>query len=144
VFTPPDPGRLEVDTCGTNDLGGVDTGMDTVLSLHTGAPGTVDNEVTCNDDWFFGGSPPDQCASSDLNFPVDSATSFEVPSIEPVWIRVATFLSSRTDEFLLNVRFVPEPSSGAMVAGGVAGLSLAGSRRRRSRRLSETVRAVSG
>ena len=41
---------LAVSTCGTHDWTGVDTGLDTVLSLHSGCPGTPGNSLACNDD----------------------------------------------------------------------------------------------
>jgi hypothetical protein len=130
VFTPSEPGRLEVDTCGSNDLGGVDTGMDTVLSLHTASPGTPENEVACNDDWTSAGSPPSQCAGVDGGGARDSATSFEASSIEPIWIRVSNYPGTPTNDFVLNVRFVPEPQALAMLMSG-AGALLALARHRR-------------
>lgn len=41
-FTPTEPGIFTADTCGS--------GYDTVLSLHTGCPGSAANELACNDD----------------------------------------------------------------------------------------------
>jgi len=124
VFTPPaEIGTIEVDTCGTNDLGGVDAGMDTVLSLHSGAPGTTANQLACNDDWSSG-TPAGQCAADDSGLLRDSATSIDVTTADPVWIRVANYPSSAPDDFLLNIRFVPEPGSWLLLASGVGGLAL--------------------
>ena len=36
--------ELRVDTCGVHDAGGVDSGTDTVLSVHTAAPGTAQRD----------------------------------------------------------------------------------------------------
>jgi hypothetical protein len=134
VFNPPGAGTVEVDTCGTHDLGGVDTGTDTVVSLHSAAPGTSGNQLACNDDWSFGGSPPDQCSGTDAGLARDSATSVEWPSSEPIWIRVANYSSSPPDDFVLHVRFVPEPARWMALASGVTGLA-ALERRRRAQRL---------
>jgi hypothetical protein len=43
--------RVNVSTCGTDDTGGVDAGIDTVISVHSGCPGTTANQLACNDDW---------------------------------------------------------------------------------------------
>jgi hypothetical protein len=42
TFTPAMSGVARLETCGS--------GYDTVLSVHTGCPGTLDNQVGCNDD----------------------------------------------------------------------------------------------
>ena len=48
VFTASCDGPVHFDTCGSN--------YDTVLSLHTGCPGTTANQVACNDDSYNGGN----------------------------------------------------------------------------------------
>jgi hypothetical protein len=132
VFTPPEPGRLEVDTCGTNDLVGIDQGVDSVVSLHSAAPGTEGNQLACSDDWPTSGGLPTRCNGIDLGVGRDSATFFETPSIEPIWIRVGAFSDTPPGDFVLNVRFLPEPQAGAMIAWGALALAaLRGGRRRR-------------
>lgn len=44
VYTAPSTGEVSFDTFGST--------YDTVLSLHTGCPGSTANQVQCNDDWF--------------------------------------------------------------------------------------------
>ena len=123
VFTPPGAGTVEVDTCGSHDTGGVDAGIDTVVSLHSGAPGTTVNEFACNDDWTTG-TPPNQCTGTDSGLPRDSATSTAVTTTDPVWIRVANFPGTAPNDFVLNVRFVPEPGKWLLLASGLGALSL--------------------
>jgi hypothetical protein len=48
AITPPSCGTVHFDTCGSL--------YDTVLSLHTGCPGTTANQVVCNDDNGNGGN----------------------------------------------------------------------------------------
>src|SRR5262249_17982540 len=43
-------GRLAVSACGSRNNAGTDTGPDTVLAIHSGCPGTISNELSCNDD----------------------------------------------------------------------------------------------
>jgi hypothetical protein len=131
VFTPPSAGTLEVDTCGTNDLGGVDAGIDTVLSLHSAEPGTTGNELACNDDWTGGGLPVSECAPDDTGAGRDSATSLAVTTA-PVWIRVAHFPNSTPGDYELNVRFVPEPGGLVLLVTGIGWLAII-SRRSRAR-----------
>ncbi len=51
TFTAPCNGTLEVNTCGSHDWqGNTDTGVDTVVSLHTACVGSTTNQITCNDD----------------------------------------------------------------------------------------------
>jgi len=121
VFTAPGPGTLEVDTCGTNDTGGTDAGMDSVVSIHSAEPGTPDNEFVCNDDWTSGGAPPGQCAATDTGLARDSATSTPVTT-GPVWIRVSHWPSSSPGDFSLNIRYIPEPHATLVMASGVFAL----------------------
>ena len=73
-------GTLFVDTCGSRDLGGVDAGADTVLSVHSGCPGTIANQLACNDDTDASG-----CTS------VDSAVSVPMVIGQRVYVRVTHF-----------------------------------------------------
>ncbi len=59
-YTATEDGTLRVDTCGST--------WDTVLSAHTGCPGTVANQIACNDD---------ACGlQSIIDFPVTDSTSY--------------------------------------------------------------------
>ncbi|MBI3847149.1 MAG: hypothetical protein HY292_21180 [Planctomycetes bacterium] len=93
-------GTMVVDSCGTNDLTGVDTGTDTVISLHSGCPGTTGNEITCNDDGF---SP---CSGAQGNL-YDSSVSTSVLAGQQVMIRVSRFFSGKAGLYILNVTCVP-------------------------------------
>jgi len=121
VFTAPGPGTLEVDTCGTNDMGSTDEGMDSVVSIHSAAPGSPGNELACNDDWTAGGDPPSQCAAVDIGLSRDSATSAVVSS-GPVWIRVSHWPATSPGDFSMNVRYVPEPHATLLLASGAIAL----------------------
>ncbi len=63
------------------------TGFDTVLSVHTGCPGTYENELACNDD-FFG---------------LQSAVGFRAQAGQQYLIRVASLYSGEGGPFTLNV-----------------------------------------
>src|SRR5262249_37245411 len=47
AYTPTCSGTIGIDTCGSD--------YDTVLSVHSGCPGTSGNEITCDDDCVIGG-----------------------------------------------------------------------------------------
>ncbi len=47
------PGAVVVDTCGSSFNGS----FDTVLSAHNNCPGTIGNELVCNDDDLGGCAP---------------------------------------------------------------------------------------
>jgi len=101
TFTAPTPGcggTLIVSTCGTNDAGGIDTGIDTVLSLHPSCGGP---QIACNDD------APDLCAGLDEFTPRDSGLVYEIAPGETVLIRVSKHLASPFGPFTLNVHYVP-------------------------------------
>ncbi len=84
---------LTVTTCGTHDAAGVDTGMDTVLSLRSGCSGT---ELACNDDT--------STCSNDTSARRDSSVSTTVAPGASVLIRVSKFSSNpRLGPFRLNV-----------------------------------------
>lgn len=106
TFTAPSPGTLFATTCGTHDLYGMDTGMDTVLSVHAACPGTWGNELPggCNDDWPYS-YDPSACSGSDLGTLRDSAVSVGLASGQTVMIRIARYGSLPNDRFLLNLEF---------------------------------------
>ncbi len=97
-YTAPESGRLRVTTCGTNDLGGVDVGLDTVISLHSGCPGSVGNTIACNDD-------TDVCSGAGQLY--DSSVEMVIAEGQSVLIRVSTY-DARTDaEYFLHVDLQP-------------------------------------
>ena len=89
-------GMMTVNTCGTNDLGGVDQGADTVLSIHSGCPGTTGNQLGCNDDFLAG-------ACSDAGMTRDSSLTMAVTTGQNVLIRVSHWDSSIPKAFNLSV-----------------------------------------
>ena len=78
-YTAADDGLVEVQTCGTT--------WDTVVSVHTGCPGTTANELACNDD---------ACA-------LQSRVLVDVQANQTILIRVAGF-SGATGPFTLSVQ----------------------------------------
>jgi hypothetical protein len=86
-FTAPGPGRLTVDTCGST--------YDTVLSLHSGCPGTTANEITCDDDAGANGTCPNT---------LQSWISAQVVGGNTYLIRVAGY-NTITGNYQLNVAF---------------------------------------
>lgn len=96
-FTAPTRGVLTADTCGSNDLRGVNTGIDTVLSIHSGCPGTSDNSLVWDDD---------SACTGDVGMIRDSQCSVALASGQTVYIRVSRFSStSLATQFKLNVDF---------------------------------------
>jgi hypothetical protein len=88
-FTAQQNCTLAVDTCGS--------GYDTVLSIHTGCPGTSSNQLACNDD---------SCG-------LQSRVSISATGGATYLIRVAGF-NGQTGAFTLNVSCAaPEPTSDA-------------------------------
>lgn len=85
-------GSLRVTTCGTHDSLGVDAGMDPVVSLHSGCPGTEANTLDCNDDNFGG-----DCGSADLDIPFDSLVIGSAGANRDILIRVTHFGGSIAD-----------------------------------------------
>lgn len=111
MYTATCNGTLFVNTCGTHDGPGVDQGIDTVLSVYDGCPGTTMNEVDCNDDWPSG-SDPMACSATDSGLTRDSAVAVAVMSGDVLLIRVSNFDNSTTGEFTLNVDcFTPPPAN---------------------------------
>lgn len=85
-------GSLRVTTCGTHDSLGIDEGMDPVVSLHSGCPGTEANMLDCNDDNFMG-----TCGTSDFGIQFDSLVIGSAGANDDVMIRVTHFGDSMAD-----------------------------------------------
>lgn len=92
-------GTLHVDTCGSRDIDGATTGVDTVLSVHSGCPGSTANQLACSDDAGAAG-----CSSN------DSAASVGMVTGQRVFIRVTHFgdiaFRFQSGAFRLNLNFV--------------------------------------
>jgi hypothetical protein len=101
-FTAPCDGKLFANTCGTNDAGGVDTGMDTALSIHLlGCPGSAGNTLTCDDD-----AGPPNCGGLDAPSFFDSSVVLCMTAGQLVRIRASHFGASIADgRFILNTEF---------------------------------------
>jgi len=108
-FTAYQSGTLVVHTCGTNDLGGVDQGMDTVLSLHSQCIGTPANELpgACNDDWSS--SSVGRCGN-DAGLARDSIVQASVAAWQTVIIRVARYAYGTNGPFQLSLSFTASGS----------------------------------
>jgi subtilisin family serine protease len=89
------PALLRVTTCGTNDASGVDTGIDTVVSVVASCGGS---EILCNDDADGGG-----CGAQDGGLWRDSLASTLVGPGQTVLIRVSKFGVTGVGGFRLNV-----------------------------------------
>jgi subtilisin family serine protease len=97
------PGRLRVTTCGTHDTGGVDAGVDTVLSIHSacGQP-----SIACNDDWLT--FLVEACTATDLGANRDSVTAVTLEPGQTVFIRVSRFgTTTATGRVTLNAFYGP-------------------------------------
>ncbi|MDF1554949.1 MAG: hypothetical protein P1P84_17910 [Deferrisomatales bacterium] len=101
-FTPPSAGVFDIDTCGSNDLYGVDVGLDTVLSLHLGAPGTISNELVCNDDAFRA-----DCSDRGTRLR-DSSLSRYLQAGQTVYVRVARYNETTNGQFALGWTFAAD------------------------------------
>jgi len=95
TYTAPACGTLTVTTCGSHDMNGTDSGIDSVLSLHEACGGTL---LACNDDWYA-----DYCTGSDAGTPRDSVVFTPVAAGQTILIRVSHFGATLTGPFLLNV-----------------------------------------
>lgn len=114
-FTAPYAGLLVVTTCGTHDAPGLDSGPDTVLSLHSQCPGLLTTELTCNDD-DAGLVAGHSCAGTPGST-WDAVVSWPVTAGQRVFIRVATAGATRPGPFILNIEL--DPSSPFFVRGDV-------------------------
>jgi hypothetical protein len=98
-YTAPVSGKLTLTTCGTNDLPGVDLGVDTILSLHTGCPGTAANTIACNDD--------STGCSSDTGSLYDSRIELVILEGQSVLVRVSNYGNGMVGDFFLDVDLEP-------------------------------------
>lgn len=101
-------GSLRFDTCGS--------GFDTVLSVHTGCPGTIANQIACNDDALVG-----TCVGT-----LQSAVDVGVTSGVEYFIRVSGY-SGAIGSFTLRSQYLP-PANDACASGTplLAGTSVVG------------------
>ena len=98
-------GRLTVTTCGTNDTGGIDVGIDTVLALYSSCGGA---QIACNDDWIGDDVVVTHaCAGMDTGFARDSAVQTLLAPDSGVVIRVSVYGGTPTGAFTLRVTFEP-------------------------------------
>ena len=99
TYTASAPGTLQVTTCGTNDLGGIDAGADTVLGIYAACPiDNADNSnlLDCNDD--------DITVCNQTGLFRDSVVSVDVTQGATYFISVSPFGSGDQGEaFILNV-----------------------------------------
>jgi hypothetical protein len=102
-YTPQAPGKLSVSTCGTNDMDGIDTGIDTVISMHGDCSNIAGSELSgsCNDDWNIGRLRA--CEGIDLGDARDAGADISVTTGETIFIRVSKHPDSEPGEFYLNV-----------------------------------------
>ncbi|NOT00700.1 MAG: hypothetical protein HOP29_08740 [Phycisphaerales bacterium] len=108
-------GSLVVDACGTHDRLGVDSGMDTVLSIHGACPGGVANQLACNDD----ASP---ACVDDAGIRRDSRATASLSADESVRVRVTHFSTALDDGFFfLNAEYTPALLAPTVGAIGNAG-----------------------
>jgi len=100
-------GVLALSTCGTHDMGGQDSGIDTVLSVYSGCPGTAGNMLICNNNASTG-NWPDACGLfGNLGVARDAAVKLGVTSGQSYRIRVASNGSAGpTGLFVLRVEFI--------------------------------------
>ncbi|CAG1010119.1 hypothetical protein PHYC_03799 [Phycisphaerales bacterium] len=110
---PPISGTVQFDTCGSL--------YDTVISVHTGCPGTTGNQIACNDDSGALGNCPFTLQSA-LNVAVSGGTTY--------YVRVSGF-NGNTGNFTLTSQYLPPAndncsSAAGYSAGSTVGGSLAG------------------
>jgi hypothetical protein len=97
-------------------MGGVDTGMDSVLSVHSACPGTTSNQLACNDD-------TNTCGSLDTGSLRDSAVTVPVNAGSIYKLRVSVYADSAANNFLLHVNLLLPAnddcaSASAVTSGG--------------------------
>ncbi len=118
-------GTLRVNTCGSHDVGVIDAGIDTVVSVHTGCPGTPGNELPagCSDNWMTG-SDPTACVLYDTGVPADGAVTVEVQAGQELWIRVGQRQPEAQGEFWLSVVRGPDIFSDGFESGDTSDWSV--------------------
>src|SRR5206468_4961573 len=87
AYTPPCTGTLNLDLCGSS--------YDTVMSVHTGCPGTAGNEIACNDDCLTGGVGCNGTTRSCLSAAVTGGVRY--------LIRVTGFNGAAAGNYVLHV-----------------------------------------
>ncbi|MFN7020905.1 MAG: matrixin family metalloprotease [Phycisphaerales bacterium] len=100
VFTAACDGTLRLSTCGTNDTGGVDLGIDPVLSVWSACPASGGVQLACNDNAFNL-----ECEGLDAGAPRDAALSRPMTSGQSLRIRVSKAASGAVGPFTLRVGF---------------------------------------
>jgi hypothetical protein len=103
AYTAAQKGVLKLNTCMTHDLGGVDNGMDSVLSVHSACPGSQANEIACND------NDSAACPGKDLGLCRDSALAVALDAGQSVLIRVSMASDHVPGTVFLNVALEPKP-----------------------------------
>ncbi len=100
-FVPVTDGTLEVNTCGTNDIFGVDEGLYTAVSLHSDCPGTYLNEIACDAPLGEYNCPDEE------GFQGDAHVETHVEGGQQIYIRV-TSASGEEGPFVLNTTFTSD------------------------------------
>jgi hypothetical protein len=113
-YTAPSPGSLRVNTCGTNDLWGLDTGTDTVLSIH-GVSGTQLDADACNDDFPFG-NDPQACVATDGGLQQSDSAIMRPMTAGATWlIRVTRYIAANGGRCMLSFAFTASASGAGRV-----------------------------
>lgn len=110
-FTAPTDGVLRVDSCGSNDWGGSDLGVDTVFSILDDTSGAPGEEIACNDDWTDSLSTS-RCAGSDGGEAHDSFVESALHAGDTVFVRVSRHAGTPDDAFRLHTQFDPACADG--------------------------------
>jgi hypothetical protein len=107
TMTPSCSGPMHFDLCGS--------GYDTVLSLHSGCPGTTANQLICNDDSISGGNGA--CGSS---YPSDLSSGFDYNVVggNTYLIRVSGY-SGNSGPFVLRTYYLTAGSDNCATASPV-------------------------
>ena len=106
-YTAPVEALVKINTCGSIDIGGTDLGVDTILSVHTGCPGTLENEINCNDDWINGNDYQACLGKHQGSYPRDSALAMTLNQGQTILIRVTHFEGTNPGSFFLNLTLTP-------------------------------------
>ena len=103
---------MRVSTCGTHDAAGIDAGIDSVVSVHSGCGAAA---LACDDD-------STACGTLDAGIFRDSLVELPLSPLQTVLIRVANFGTGNAlgGSFRLNVGYDPanETCATAQVIGG--------------------------